>query len=323
MHHCTSSSRPTTPSADEQPDQGDERDLRRVRLAGWNIDSPANSPPISTPYRPPTRPPVVRDAGLDRVRHAEPGELGVGRPDVRGRSSPPGRRRSAHPSTTAGEVGVDASRRAGGTDCRSERGRPAGRRAAAPRAGRATTSRAGRAGRTAASGTARRGRPRRACPARGRAPTRRRGRRRPPGGRLRAAGRPGAAPISVGRLVAVRRARARSRNRALREVVLLGADGLDDVRRQQRADLGAALVGEAPREPGEEAGAEGVADAGRVGLALLRRAGAPRPSARPRARPMRRPWPPSVVTRTPTRSRHLVGRPAGLLLDERRPRTRW
>ena len=46
------------------------------------------------------------------------------------------------------------------------------------------------------------------------------------------------------------------------EGVLLGADRLDDVRREHAADLGGALVAQAPVQPCQEAGPEGVTDAG-------------------------------------------------------------
>src|SRR4051812_8194732 len=62
--------------------------------------------------------------------------------------------------------------------------------------------------------------------------------------------------------VAVRRAHA-LHELLVAEGVLLGADSLDDVRRQHASDLGRAFVAEAPLEPGEEARAERVADAGR------------------------------------------------------------
>src|SRR5690606_1641966 len=56
------------------------------------------------------------------------------------------------------------------------------------------------------------------------------------------------------------------------QLVLLGADGLDDQGGEHAADLGGALQGDVPGQAGQEARAEGVADAGRVRLALLGRA---------------------------------------------------
>ena len=67
-------------------------------------------------------------------------------------------------------------------------------------------------------------------------------------------------------LVAVGRAAAREEGLA-GDLVLLGADLLHDVDGEQAAELGGALVAEAPAQRGEEAGAERVADAG--GLDLL------------------------------------------------------
>ena len=54
--HCTSSSRPSTPSAviSETSATSATFDASRTR---WNIDSPANSPPIPTPYSPPASSP--------------------------------------------------------------------------------------------------------------------------------------------------------------------------------------------------------------------------------------------------------------------------
>ena len=57
-----------------------------------------------------------------------------------------------------------------------------------------------------------------------------------------------------------------------RECVLLRTDRLDDVGREQRPDLSAALWPDTPREAGEVTGAEGVADARGIGLQLLVRA---------------------------------------------------
>src|SRR5439155_22198927 len=48
------------------------------------------------------------------------------------------------------------------------------------------------------------------------------------------------------------------------DLVLLGADGLQHLGGQHRADLGGAFEGQVPGQGGEEAGAEAVADAGRV-----------------------------------------------------------
>src|SRR4051794_4013607 len=53
------------------------------------------------------------------------------------------------------------------------------------------------------------------------------------------------------------------------QLVLLGTDRLDDEGGEHAADLGGALQGDAPGQTGEETGAEGVADAGGVGLELL------------------------------------------------------
>src|SRR5215207_10240111 len=78
--------------------------------------------------------------------------------------------------------------------------------------------------------------------------------------------------LDVGhRVRAVRRAEP-VEEAGLAELVLLGADGLDDVGGQQAAHLGGADVVEPPRERRQEAGPERVTDPGRVGLALLGRA---------------------------------------------------
>ena len=126
--------------------------------------------------------------GLDRVRPAEAVQLLVGRRRSRRRSSRRGRAGSAQPATTsANAVSTRISKRAADAPHGARR-RPLERDDAARRA--ATTSRA--APSAAASGRGRGGRPRGACPARGRrrAPRGRRGGRQ--GARLERA-RPSAA----------------------------------------------------------------------------------------------------------------------------------
>ena len=109
------------------------------------------------------------------------------------------------------------------------------------------------------------------------------------------------------------------------EGVLLGADRLDDVRRQHAADLRRPLVPELPLEPGQEAGPEGVTDPGRLDgrdaggrLDLDRLAVAARGSGRRRRRAWspacrpgrgpRRPTSRSWTRSSPTRTRWRTGR---------------
>src|SRR5262245_24190027 len=65
--------------------------------------------------------------------------------------------------------------------------------------------------------------------------------------------------VAVGRPAALEERRAG-------QGVLLGADLLDDVDREQAAELGRALGVQSPRQGRQEAGPEGVADAGRLDL---------------------------------------------------------
>src|SRR5437899_1541083 len=57
------------------------------------------------------------------------------------------------------------------------------------------------------------------------------------------------------------------------EVVLLGADRLDDVRREHAADLRRTFQSETPRDSGQEAGTKRVTDTRWVRTALFRRHG--------------------------------------------------
>ena len=76
--------------------------------------------------------------------------------------------------------------------------------------------------------------------------------------------------LDVGdRVGAVRVLEALEELRSRVQRVLLGADLLHDVHREQAAELGGALEAEVPGERGEEAGPERVADAGRLDLADL------------------------------------------------------
>ena len=98
------------------------------------------------------------------------------------------------------------------------------------------------------------------------------------------------------------------------EPVLLGADRLDHVGRQQAADLGGALEVDPPRQAGQEPGPKGVTDARRVGHPVL--AGTSTAIGGCPRRSTRAPFLPSVVTRIATWSSRSSGRPPGALLDQ-------
>jgi hypothetical protein len=53
---------------------------------------------------------------------------------------------------------------------------------------------------------------------------------------------------------------------ALSDRILLGANCFDDIRRQERADLGAAFIAKTPSLPGQETRAKGVTNTGWIGL---------------------------------------------------------
>ena len=85
------------------------------------------------------------------------------------------------------------------------------------------------------------------------------------------------------------------------ELVVLRADGLDDVRREHAAHLGGVLEAEPPRQGGQEAGPERVADAGRLDRGDVR-GRRPAIGSWPLRR-IRTPSLPSVVTWMSTRDR--------------------
>ena len=89
-----------------------------------------------------------------------------------------------------------------------------------------------------------------------------------------------------GRLLAVRVGEAAHEGGPL-EGVLLGADLLHDVHREQAAELGGTLEGEVPLQRREEARTERVPDTGRLDLARSPAPPRPRSAPRPRARPAR------------------------------------
>ena len=97
--HWTSSSRRGTPSPVSSRTSSTRATLD-ASVRRWNIDSPANRPPMPTPYSPPASSPSARShtstlcATPRAASRAYASRMSLP-------IQPPGRRRSAHPATTA------------------------------------------------------------------------------------------------------------------------------------------------------------------------------------------------------------------------------